>query len=135
MSSNGILSKGIKLGYSTSGTTSYTDIPDLQTIPDLGGDVEALDITTLADDNFRYMNGLKNFGSMEFGFLYDGSNFATLKGLEGQTINWCVEFPDTAKFAFSAEPHVKTNGVGVNAPIQFTLTLNLKSDIAFTAGH
>ena len=42
-----ILSKGIKLAYSSSGTTSYTDLTDLLEIPSLGGSIDKVDVTTL----------------------------------------------------------------------------------------
>ena len=41
-----ILSKGIKLSYSSTGTESYTDLTDLLEIPSLGGSVDKVDVTT-----------------------------------------------------------------------------------------
>ena len=61
---SGILSKGIKLGYSTSGTTTYTDISDLQECPQLGGAAEKVEVTVLSDANKRYINGVKDFGEL-----------------------------------------------------------------------
>ena len=69
---NGVLTKGIELGYKTSGAgETYTKVAGLQSIPDIGGAPEQLDITTFDDTMMHYMNGLKDVGSMEFTFLYD----------------------------------------------------------------
>ena len=67
----GLLTKGIKLSYSTSGTTSYTQIPDLMECPALGGSREKVDITTLADGAYKYIAGLKTQEDLAFKFLYD----------------------------------------------------------------
>ena len=65
----GLHSKGIKLSYGTS-ASSYIDLTDLQEIPELGGESEAIDITTLADVAHMYTDGIKNYGdSLAFKFL------------------------------------------------------------------
>ncbi|MBE6782972.1 MAG: hypothetical protein E7536_03055 [Ruminococcaceae bacterium] len=68
-----VISKGIKLSYkATESAEAYTELTDLQEIPELGGDTEAIEITTLADAAHRYTDGIKNYGdSLAFKFLYD----------------------------------------------------------------
>lgn len=136
----GILSKGITLSMSTSESGTYTVIPNLQEIPDLGGDVDQVDVTTLADGSYKYINGIKNYGALDFTFLYDNSsstsNYRVLKDAEGDVCYFKVEFPDAittsgngTTFSFQAIPHVKINGAGVNAALQFTCSLALQSEI------
>lgn len=136
----GILSKGITLGYSTSGTSpiTYTTLTNLQEVPQLGGAADKVDVTTLADDNYKYINGIKDFGDLAFTFLYDNeaatSNYRVLKGLEtaGDVVYWQLTFPDGTKFAFSGECSTQINSAAVNAALQFTLNITLNSDIAVT---
>ena len=59
-----ILSKGIKLSYSSTGTESYTDLTDLLEIPSLGGSIDKVDVTTLADASKKYINGIKDYGDL-----------------------------------------------------------------------
>lgn len=128
----GTLSKGIKLSYKASGGASFTDLTNLQEIPDLGGDTDAVEVTTLDDAAHMYINGLKDYGeSLDFTFLYDKTQFTTLNGLSG-SIDWKVTFPGTsaATFTFSGECSVKINGVGVNDAI--TYTLSVKPSTAIT---
>ena len=79
----GILSKGIKLGYSKADTSTYTDIPNLQEVPDLGGTPDQVDVTVLTDSVYHNINGIKNLGELAFTFLYDNSgassNYRVLK--------------------------------------------------------
>ena len=127
-----ILSKGIKLSYSSSGTTSYTDLTDLLEIPSLGGSIDKVDVTTLADASKKYINGIKDYGDLAFKFNYAKAQFTTLNGLTG-SINFKVTLPDTTTATFSGEPSVSLEGVGVGAAMTYTLNISLDSDIEFGA--
>lgn len=127
-----ILSKGIKLSYSSTGTESYTDLTDLLEIPSLGGSVDKVDVTTLADASKKYINGIKDYGDLAFKFNYAKEQFTTLNGLTG-SINFKVTLPDTTTATFSGEPSVSLEGVGVGAAMTYTLNISLDSDIEFGA--
>ena len=129
----GILSKDITLSYKKD--DAYVIIPNLQEVPELGGSAEKVDVTTLADGNYKYINGIKDFGDLEFTFLYDNSgetsNYRVVRGLEdeGAMVNWEVSFPDGTKFHFSGEVATATQGGDVNTALQFVATITLNSDI------
>ena len=138
--SQGVLSKGIKLSYSTNLTTpSYTALTDLQEIPNLGGQRDSVEKTTLDDDAHTYMNGLQNYGdSVDFVFLHDSAQFGTLSGLtQTQEYMWKVEFPDGTAGAvktsctFKAMPSVSINAVGINEPLKYTLSLKPTTAMTF----
>ena len=130
----GILSKGITLGYKKN--EIYVVIPNLQECPALGGTAEKVDVTTLGDGNYKYINGIKDFGDLTFKFLYDNenetSNYRVLRGLEEaeQMVEWEVAFPDGTKFHFSGEVATEIEGAGVNAALTFNANITLNSDIA-----
>ena len=89
-----VISKGITLSYK-SGEGQFTALTNLQEIPELGGDVEAIEITTLADAAHMYTDGIKNYGdSLPFKFLYEDAQFTTLNGLTGAS-EWKVTLPDS----------------------------------------
>lgn len=122
-----IISKGIKLSYKASGDT-YTDLENLQEIPDMGGESEAIEITVLSDEAHMYCDGIKNYGdSLAFKFLYETEQFTTLSGLTGSK-EWKVTLPDSTTCSFSGGASVKLDGVGVNAAL--TYTLSIKPDSA-----
>lgn len=130
----GILSKGITLSYKDN--QSFKVIPDLQEIPDLGGDTDTVETTTLADGAKRYIKGIKDYGDLEFKFLYDNSaatsNYRILRGLEDadKVVEWKVAFPDGTEFSFSGTVTTKINGAGVGDAMTFSGTITLSSDIA-----
>ena len=127
-----ILSKGIKLSYSSTGTESYTDLTDLLEIPSLGGSVDKVDVTTVADASKKYINGIKDYGDLAFKFNYAKEQFNTLNGLTG-SIHFKVTLPDNVTATFSGEPSVSLEGVGVGAAMTYTLNISLDSDINFGA--
>lgn len=121
-----VISKGIKLSYTAEGT-SYTDLTDLQEIPELGGEAEAIEITTLADAAHIFTDGILNYGdSLTFKFLYNKVQFTTLSELDG-TIKWKVTLPDNASCSFEGTCSVKLDGVGVNSPLTYTLSIKPSS--------
>lgn len=124
---------GIKLSYKAGSASSYTDLTNLQEIPDLGGSADSVEVTTLSDSAHMYINGLLDYGdSLDFTFLYDKTQFTTLSGLSG-SISWKVTLPGTggATATFDAESSVKLNGVGVNDAITYTLSLKPSSAISW----
>jgi hypothetical protein len=125
----GVISKGIKLSYGTDG--AYTELTDLQEIPELGGEAESIEITTLADSAHMYTEGIKNYGdSLAFKFLYAKEQFETLNALTDST-GWKVELPDGLACTFTGKASVKLDGVGVNAAVTYTLSVKPDSEMVF----
>lgn len=123
-----VISKGITLSYKN-GTGEFIELSNLQEIPELGGDAEAIEITTLADAAHMYTDGIKNYGdSLAFKFLYETEQFATLNGLTSVS-EWKVALPDGASCSFSGTSSVKLDGVGVNAALTYTLAVKPNSEM------
>lgn len=117
-----VISKGITLFH------AEKELTNLQEIPELGGEAEAIEITTLADSAHMFTDGLLNYGdSLAFKFLYEKAQFVELGALDGSQ-SWKVELPDGTTCAFSGSCSVKLDGVGVNAAL--TYTLSIKPDSA-----
>ena len=124
-----VISKGITLSYKNGG--EFVALTNLQEIPELGGDKEAIEITTLADAAHVYTDGIYNYGdALAFKFLYDGDQFTTLNGLTG-TQEWKVELPDESACTFNGSCSVKLDGVGVNAALTYTLSIRPSSEMAW----
>lgn len=121
----GLLSKGITL---SKGDVVLTN---LQEIPDLGGTTESVEVTTLDDAAHMYINGLISYGdSLDFIFLYEKEQFATLSA-GGDSTAWTVTLPDASKCSFSGAYSVKIDGVGVEAPITYTLSIKPDSEMTW----
>lgn len=122
------ISKGITLSYKKD--ASFVALTNLQEIPELGGDTEAIEITTLADAAHMYTDGIKNYGdSLAFKFLYEKAQFTTLNGL-GEA-EWKVELPDGATCTFGGSCSAKLDGVGVNAALTYTLAIKPNTEMVW----
>ncbi len=117
------ISKGITLKVADKVLTN------LQEIPELGGEAEAIEITTLADAAHMYTDGILNYGdSLSFKFLYEKEQFNELHELAGsQPV--VVTLPDGATCTFSGTCSVKLDGVGVNSALTYTLAIKPNSEM------
>lgn len=118
-----VISKGISLFH------GEKELTNLQEIPDLGGEAEAIEITTLADAAHMYTDGILNYGdSLAFKFLYEKAQFVELTALEGSQ-DWRVVLPDDTACSFTGTCSVKLDGIGVNAALTYTLAIKPDSEM------
>ena len=146
------ISKGITLshqrgeynindGYAADGSLKV--LTNLLEIPEVGPaetGFEQIDITTLADSKFVYMNGLETTGepeALEFKFIYEKEQFKFLENeartyeygewddahLTMATTQWTITLPDGSTCKFLGKHNVRLEGVGVNAAITYILTI------------
>lgn len=119
------ISKGIKLYKGDKALTNLMEIPEL------GGEAEAIEITTLADAAHVYTDGIKNYGdSLAFKFLYEKAQFTELSGASGVQ-EWKVELPDNSTCSFSGTCSIKLDGVGVNAALTYTLSVKPNTEMVW----
>lgn len=132
--------------YTKSGKTPL-ECTNLLEIPEIGvaeSGFEQIDVTTLADSKFVYMNGLENVGeneALEFRFLYEKEQFQTLERganerhgtwddnhLNATVSQWTVTLPDGSKCVFYGHHTVRLEGVGVNAAITYIVSITPDSE-------
>lgn len=125
-----VISKGITLSYFKGETEKM--LTNLMEIPELGGEVEAIEVTTLADAAHVYTDGLINYGdSLAFKFLYEAGQFEDLANLQEELL-WQVVIPDeTTSCNFSGKCSVKLDGAGVGAALTYTLNIKPTSEMTF----
>lgn len=129
---NEILTRGCSLKY---GTTPTTEITNMISFPDFGAAPDTVEVTNLSDTNKRYINGLQDFGSLEFEFNYESGptgNYAKTKVLNGSQ-NWAFELPDGSKFTFSGESTAILGGGAPGEAMTWTLAITVNSAITYAA--
>ena len=135
-----MLANGATIGYAAVPTpdatpSSWTNIPDLKEIPDLGAEPEMVDNTALSDSIIHNEQGIGDPGAMEFVFRYDNSSasasYRVAKGLSGIKY-FQVKLHDNTTVVFKAIPSVRISGAGVNDPVEFVMSLALQSDLTIT---
>ena len=122
---------------------TYTKLVDIKSFPDLGGEPEMLETTTLSDNMQTYISGIQSLDGLSFEANYDVTKFKELKALEGKQGNFAVWFGGTeqngvvtpdgsnGKFSFKGELSVYPVGGGVNEVVGMNITIAPSSPIAF----
>ena len=124
-----------KLSYKVGNAASFTEIPYLMEVPEMGGAPEKIDVTTLSDMVKKYIPGIKDYGDLVFKFLYDNAdataNYRVLKGLDdaGTIATFELAYPDDTAHQFDAIPSVKIDAGAINGALTFSVTMLLQSDI------
>ena len=67
-----------------SDSTTWSKLIDIKEFPDLGGEPEMLETTTLSDNMQTYIAGIQSLDGLSFTANYTLADFQTLKALEGK---------------------------------------------------
>lgn len=123
----GLLTKDTTLSMKAGSESTFAEIEGLQAVPEIGGDPEQVDITTLKDANKKYISGIQDMDSLEFTFLYDKAVFTKLKAVQtaGKEAEFELAYPDGAKCTFTGGVTVKMGSGEVNGAYQFTLAVTV----------
>lgn len=135
------------LMYKASDSASdYTKLLDITEFPDLGGEPEMLETTTLSDKMQTYIMGIQSAEGLSFSANYDKTDYKTLKGLEGTTKDFAIWFGGTesddevtptgseGKFAFKGQLSAFVTGGGVNEVRGMTVNIAPSTPIQFSDG-
>lgn len=132
-----MLANGATLGYKTTGNT-YTNLPGLKEIPDLGVEPEKVENTCLTDGHKMYEMGIGDLPEMTYKFKYDNSSatspYRVLRGLQdaGTVADFEETLKDGTKTHYSAQVSVKRTGGAVNGVIEFEATMVVQSEFTIT---
>ena len=122
---------------------AYTKLIDIKEFPDLGGEPEMLETTTLSDKMQTYIAGIQSLEGLSFTANYDKTDFSKLKALEGKKEQYAVWFGGTkaggvvtpdgsnGKFSFDGELSVYPVGGGVNEVVDMNITIAPSTVITF----
>ena len=132
------------LMHKAAAAEAYTKLIDIKEFPDLGGEPEMLETTTLSDKMQTYIAGIQSLEGLSFTANYDKTDFAALKALEGKKETYAVWFGGTeaggvvtpdgsnGKFSFDGELSVYPVGGGVNEVVDMNITIAPSTVITFT---
>ncbi len=130
-----MLANGIKLSYKSGTGSTYSELPGLKEVPEIGSDPEKVENTCLSDTVKQYEYGIGDPGDLEFKFKYDNSSatsaYRVLRNLaDAKTkTGFKLEYPDKTTFTWEAQVNVKLGGGSVNGALEFSLAMALQSAI------
>jgi len=128
------------LMHSTDGS-NYTKLIDIKSFPDLGGEPELLETTTLSDRMQTYIAGIQSLDALTFTANYELADYEALLAHEGLTEHYAVWFGGTGsgdtvfpvgndgKFAFEGQLSTWTTGGGVNAVVDLNISIAPATEI------
>lgn len=124
-----------------SGST-YTKLVDIKSFPDMGGEPDNVETTTLSDGARTYIPGIKDpGGNLTFPANYVNSDYDTIKGLAGTELDLALWFgatvsgttvtPDGSegKLEWKGYVDVYVNGAGVNDVIEMSVVTTPTTEI------
>lgn len=126
------------------GTPSWAKLIDIKSFPDLFGEPEKLETTTLSDGAQTFIPGISTQDVLAFTANYTKSDFTTIKALEGTDTQYALWFgasvsgstvtPDGSdgKYEFKGDMRVSITGKGVNEVLE--MTLNITPSTPITVG-
>ena len=132
------------LMHKESSASEYTKLLDIKSFPDLGGEPEMLETTTLSDNMNTYVAGVQSLESMSFDANYSKEDFEKCKALEGKDHDYAVWFGGTGdgsaltptgehgKFVFKGQMSCFPSGGGVNEVVGLRITIAPSTPIEYS---
>lgn len=132
------------LMHKAAGEEAFSKLLDIKEFPDLGGEPEMLETTTLSDNMQTYIPGIQSLDGLSFTANYDKEQFKTLKALEGKDEQYAVWFGGTetggvltpdgsnGKFSFTGQLSVYPVGGGVNEVVDMNISIAPSTPIQFS---
>ena len=112
------------LNYKTSSSGSYTKLADIKDFPDMIGEPNNLETTTLSDGQQTFIPGIKQSeGVLQFTINWDKTVCATIQGLEEQDLYFELEFSDGSNFDWEGQLTLSVNGGGVDEVVEGTINI------------
>ena len=125
----------LKYREHTDGNTEvFAKLVDIKDFPDLGGEPEMLETTTLSDKAQTYINGIQSMEAMTFTYNYDKNTFTTIKALEGKVLDFELHFGNDGDgadgiFEWSGDLVTWVNGGGVNEVVEATISIAPSTEV------
>lgn len=114
---------------------AYEKLVDIKDFPDLGGEPEMLETTTLSDKMQTHIPGVQKMDGLAFTANYTKEKYVELKDLEGVEHDYSVWFGGTeeagvvtptgtdGKFDFKGQLSAYPVGAGVNEVVDMNITI------------
>jgi len=120
----------LKWGDSAANVAKVVDIKDF---PDLIGDPEMLETTTLSDAQVTNIMGIKGSDMLTFTCNYTSADYASVNTDAEKPLYYVLEFSDGSKFSWQGQHTCGLPGKGVNEVVEFTINIAASSAVTFSA--
>lgn len=116
------------LMHKAAGDSNFSKLVDITEYPDLGGDTEKIDVTTLSDRKKRNINGIQDSADLEFKAWYEQVDYEKLLAIQtAGTIDtyqlWFGENGEDGVWEWSGIMNVFPGGGGTNAAREMSFSI------------
>lgn len=121
------------------GSSKYEKLIDIKDFPDLGGEPEMLETTTLSDRMQTYILGIQSLDALTFTANYNHADYKKVKSYaNGQFFDFCITLyaddnemgeDSGEKFYWTGQLSVYVNGGGVNEVVEMTISISPSTEI------
>lgn len=122
----------LKWGASTEAAAKVVDIKDF---PDLIGEPEMLETTTLSDPQVTNIMGIKGSDMLTFTCNYTKDDFSAVNDDAEKPMFYVLEFSDGSQFSWQGQHTCGLPGKGVNEVVEFTINIAASTAVTFSAGN
>lgn len=123
---------GITLKWGTS-DAAVAKVVDIKDFPDLVGEPEMLETTTLSDAQVTNIPGIKGSDMLTFTCNYTSADYAKVEADAETPLFYVLEFSDGSKFSWQGQHTCGMPGKGVNEVVEFTINIAASTAVAFSA--
>lgn len=127
-----ISSYGVYLKWGTS-AEAVEKVVDIKDFPDLMGEPNLLETTTLSDPQVTNIPGIKGSDLMAFTCNYTKEDFTAVEEDANTPLYYALEFSDGSKFAWQGQHTCGLPGKGVDEVIEFTINVVPSTAVEFAA--
>lgn len=120
----------LKWGDSAAAISKVVDIKDF---PDMIGDPEMLETTTLSDAQVTNIPGIKSSDMLTFTCNYTKADFTAVNADAEKPLHYALEFSDGSKFTWQGQHTCGLPGKGVNEVVEFTINIAASTPVVFAA--
>ena len=120
----------LKMGESASALEKVVDIKDF---PDLIGEPNMLETTTLSDEAVTNIPGIRSSDMLTFTCNYTKDDFTAVNELANTALYYSLEFSDGSKFTWRGQHTCGVPGKGVDEVIEFTINIAASTAVEFAA--
>ena len=104
---------------------------DIKDFPQLMGEPNMLETTTLSDGAQIFIPGIKSMESMAFTYNYTKETFAAVKADEGKPLFYSMEFSDGSKFTWQGQHTATIPGKGVDEVVEAGISIAPSTSVEF----
>lgn len=98
-------------------------VVDIKDFPDLMGEPNMLETTTLSDAAQTFIPGIKSMDSMAFTYNYTKEDFEKVKQDEGKPLHYELAFSDASAFVWQGSHTATLPGKGVDEVIEAGISI------------